>query len=89
MTSFVTGDFRKCFRELPDEIQKQARKAYKLWRENSAHSSLRFKCVNDKEQIYAVRVGRGWRALGLMEGDAMYWFWIGSHAEYDKILSQY
>jgi hypothetical protein len=33
-----------------------------------------------------VRVSRGWRALGLLESDTMYWFWIGSHAEYDRLL---
>jgi hypothetical protein len=35
-----------------------------------------------------VRVGIGWRALGVREQDAMVWFWIGSHAEYDQILKQ-
>jgi hypothetical protein len=29
-----------------------------------------------------------YRVLGLREPDAMVWFWIGSHAEYDKLLAQ-
>jgi hypothetical protein len=24
----------------------------------------------------------------LREGDSLLWFWIGSHADYDKLLSQ-
>jgi len=38
--------------------------------------------------IYSVRVGLGYRALGAMAGDTVTWFWIGSHAEYDKLLDQ-
>jgi hypothetical protein len=36
--------------------------------------------------VYSVRVGLGWRALGVREGDVMVWFWIGSHADYDRLL---
>jgi hypothetical protein len=38
--------------------------------------------------MYSVRVGLGWPAVGLIEGDAFYWFWIGSHADYDNQLKQ-
>jgi hypothetical protein len=31
-------------------------------------------------------LGLGYRALGLREADHIYWFWIGSHAEYDELL---
>ena len=33
-------------------------------------------------------VGIGWRALGVRKADEekIVWFWVGSHAEYDKIL---
>jgi hypothetical protein len=33
-----------------------------------------------------VRVGLGYRALGVREADTMVWFWIGSHAEYDRLV---
>jgi hypothetical protein len=35
-----------------------------------------------------VRVGIGWRALGVKQEDTMVWFWIGSHAEYDRLLDE-
>jgi hypothetical protein len=86
MNSRITEDFVACFRRLPDEIQKLARKNYRLWRNNPRHPSLRFKRVNRKQPIYAVRVGSGYRALGLLEGDTVTWFWIGTHAEYEQLL---
>jgi len=37
--------------------------------------------------VYAVWVGIGWRAVGIMKDlDTIVWFWIGSHSEYDKLL---
>jgi hypothetical protein len=42
--------------------------------------------VSDKEPVYSARVSLGWRALGLLEGDTVTWFWIGSHADYEKLL---
>ncbi len=86
MNSQVTDDFLACFTRLPDAVKTQARKACRLWRDNPAHPGLHFKRIHGHEALYAVRVGRGWRALGLLEGDAMTWFWIGSHAEYDQII---
>jgi hypothetical protein len=51
-----------------------------------AHPSLRFKLVHPTRPIYSVRIGLDYRALGLREGDTMVWFWIGSHAEYDRLV---
>jgi len=28
---------------------------------------------------------RGHRALALLEGDTFYWFWVGSHDEYERL----
>ncbi len=86
MNSRLTDDFLECFARLPDEIKALARKAYRLWRQNPAHPGLQFKRIHGREPLFSVRVGLGWRAAGLMEGDTITWFWIGSHAEYDKLI---
>lgn len=86
MNSQITEDFLACFARLPDAVKTQARKAYRLWRDNPSHPSLHFKQIHGHEALYAVRVGLGWRALGLREGDTITWFWIGSHAEYDQLV---
>lgn len=88
MNSRLTEDFLACFAELPETIKVQARRVYRSWRENPYHPSLHFKKVHNREPIYSVRVSLGWRVLGLLEGDTMYWFWIGSHAEYDRLLER-
>jgi hypothetical protein len=88
LNSRVTEDFLACFAVLPEAIKDQARRAYRLWRQNPSHPGLHFKRVHDREPIYSARVGRGWRVLGLLEGDTVTWFWIGSHAEYDRMLER-
>jgi len=88
LNSRVTEDFLACFADLPEPVKAQARKAYRLWRQNAAHPSLQFKKVHAREPIYSARISLGWRVLGLLEGDTIYWFWIGSHAEYDRLLEQ-
>jgi len=65
-------------------MQAQARKAFGLWNENPFHPSLHFKCINVEENIWAVRISRGYRALGVMDGNTVTWFWVGSHTEYEK-----
>jgi hypothetical protein len=86
--SFITRSFRRHFQCLPKDVQDQARRAYALWRNNPNHGSLQFKRVSQRQPVYLVRVGRSWRALGLQDEDAMYWFWIGTHAEYDELLKR-
>jgi hypothetical protein len=71
---------------LPPEVRQQARNKYRLWRQNPHHPSLHFKRVSDKEPLYSIRVNIGWRALGLLENDTITWFWIGSHADYEKLI---
>jgi hypothetical protein len=44
--------------------------------------------VSRRQPIYSVRIGIGYRALGLREEDRVFWFWIGSHAEYDELLKR-
>jgi hypothetical protein len=86
VTSLLTDDFRACFAALPAEVREQARQAYQRWRENPAHPGLRYKPVRGQPGLWSVRVGRGWRALGRVDGDTITWFWIGSHADYDGLI---
>ena len=86
MTSRTTRRFREAYAQLPDHVKRRAREAYRRFRENPNHPSLRFKQIHATEPVYAARVGLGYRALAVMDRDAVIWFWIGSHAEYDQIL---
>ena len=86
MKSRTVPEFWQLFRNLPPDIQKRAHKTYHLWRVNSFAGGLRFKRVSKREPIYSVRIGRSYRALGLLEGDTIYWYFIGNHDEYDRYL---
>jgi hypothetical protein len=89
MNSRVTEGFAALFSKLPDAVKEQTRKSYHFWRQNPAHPSLHFKRIEGQEQLYSVRVGLGWRAVGLLENDTITWHWIGSHADYDKLLRRH
>ena len=88
MNSQLTDDFLDCYMRLPATVREQARRAYRLWRDNPSHPSLQFKRVHTTEPIYSARVGLGWRALGTLDGNTMSWFWIGSHADYDELIAR-
>jgi len=89
MNSHITNRFREAFAELPAEVQKQARQAYRLVVENPYHPSLRFKSIHPTRPIYSVRIGLDYRAVGIRDGDTILWYWIGSHADYDKLIRQF
>lgn len=88
MKSRATPRFWAAYRELPAEIRSLAQKAYRLFQENPGHPSLHFKKVHDRDPIYSARVTLGYRAVGLLEDDEITWFWIGTHAGYDRLLDQ-
>jgi len=84
--SELTEEFITLFEKLPQRIKRLARKNYRLWVQNPIHPSLDFKRVGKRSFTYSIRVGIGWRALGVVDDDTITWFWIGSHAEYNSIL---
>jgi hypothetical protein len=86
MKSSVTQTFRKPLNELPTSAQEQAAKVYVLWQKDPYHPSLQFKRVSQKQPIYSARVNLNYRVLGLLESDHIYWYWIGTHDEYDDLL---
>lgn len=86
MKSRATPKFWRCYEHLPRRVQQRARKAYQLWMANPDHPSLQFKRVDEEEPIYSVRVTGDYRALGLLEGDTVIWYWIGRHDEYERLL---
>jgi len=85
--SHTTERFRRAFKNLPREVQDQARRAYNLFERDPYHPSLRFKQVHSTRPIYSVRINVDYRALGVRGGETIIWFWIGSHAGYDHLIS--
>lgn len=88
MNSRTTLRFRELLAALPAHVRQQAREAYRIFEQNPAHPGLRFKQVHADPPIYSARVGIGYRAVGALDGDTVVWYWIGSHADYDKLLAR-
>ncbi len=86
MKSATLPSFWSAYRSLDRSTRNQARKAYTLWTENPFHPSLHFKCINQQEDIWSVRISLGYRAIGVFEGDTATWFWAGSHDDYERFF---
>ncbi|NJK92385.1 MAG: hypothetical protein HC904_11435 [Blastochloris sp.] len=83
MKSSATSKFWKAYADLPAVIQQVSRKQYQLWLADPRHPSLQFKKVGP---FWSVRVTDDYRSLALLKEGTYYWFWIGTHAEYNQIL---
>jgi hypothetical protein len=79
----TTPQFWERFDALPKEVQELARKNFKLLNQDSRHPSLQFKRLGD---YWSARVGLKYRALAVEDGSDFVWVWIGTHAEYDKLI---
>ncbi|MEO1210300.1 MAG: hypothetical protein AAFX78_12230 [Cyanobacteria bacterium J06638_20] len=84
MKSFTTPEFWQAYAALNPKMKERARSAYQLWKGKSMHPSLHFKKVG--KNLWSVRISGGYRALALKKGNDYYWFWIGSHEDYETLL---
>jgi hypothetical protein len=75
--------FWKAYEKLPVDIQKLADEHFSILKSNPSHPSLYFKKI---DRFWSVRIGLHWRALAIEDDATCIWFWIGSHAEYDRLL---
>ena len=58
------------------------------FKQNPYHPNFHFKKVHTIRPIYSARINVDYRAVGIKENGEIVWFWIGSHADYGKLLSQ-
>jgi hypothetical protein len=49
--SRITAQFRQGFADLPEQVQEQTREAYRLFKQDPSHPSLRFKKVQQNYQF--------------------------------------
>ncbi len=88
MNSKTTERFWKRYAGLPGTIRKRAKEAYKQFQEDPYYPSLHFKQVHSTRPIFSVRITKDYRTVGIIQGEDIIWFWIGTHSEYNKILKQ-
>jgi hypothetical protein len=81
--SIPVPTFWSLYAALPSEVRKAADKQFALFLDNPHHRSLGFA---RKGNVYTVEIGRSYRALARRRDDTYYWFWIGSHEAYNKLM---
>jgi hypothetical protein len=84
LTHHASPEFWTCYNALPAPIREQADKAFELLKANPQHPSLHFKKVG---RFWSARVGLHYRVLGVDVSDGIIWFWIGTHADYDRLIT--
>jgi hypothetical protein len=84
VTHHASPAFWTCYDALPADVRALADKQFALLKENPRHPSLHFKRIS---RFHSVRVGTHYRALAVDAPDGALWFWIGSHAEYDRLVA--
>ncbi|MFM8330441.1 MAG: hypothetical protein ACKN9T_02005 [Candidatus Methylumidiphilus sp.] len=80
----TASSFWACYARLPVEIRSLARKNFELLKADISHPSLQFKKVG---KVWSARVGSNYRAVATQIEGGFLWVWIGTHAEYDKLLA--
>lgn len=83
MNHHASPDFWSCYHALPVSIRELADKSFALLKADPTHPSLHFKKVG---RFWAARVGLHYRAVAVEASDGLVWFWVGTHAEYDRLV---
>lgn len=83
MRHLASPRFWASYHALPADVRELADKNHALLKSNPRHPSLHFKRIGE---LWSVRVGDHYRALGMDVREGIYWIWIGTHAEYDKLV---
>ncbi|MFN3636281.1 MAG: hypothetical protein ACK4UZ_11175 [Rhizobium rhizophilum] len=85
MNHHATPEFWNYYNALPEAVRKLADRNFQRLKADHQHPSLHFKQIG---KVWSARVGIGHRALAVRSGEDWIWFWIGSHADYDKLITR-
>jgi hypothetical protein len=83
MKHLASPSFWELYERVPDPIQELADKNFELLKADPNHPSLHLKKAG---KYWSARVGIKYRVLGVNVDEGVLWFWIGTHAEYDKLV---
>jgi len=82
MSHHAHPDFRSQYHRLPRHIRDLADQNFELLKSDPRHPYLHLKKVG---RHWSVRVGIHYRAIGVESPQGILWYWIGTHAEYDRM----
>lgn len=87
MISRTHRDFWRLYARLGPDNRRAAARAFARFCNDPNHPSLRFKKLIGRGDIWSVRVNDDIRAAGRRQGEAIRWFWIGTHNDFDHRFS--
>jgi hypothetical protein len=82
------------FRALPAEIRTAATAAFGMFLQNPQHPALRSHQLKPTKKgqhwpgSISVSVTIGYRAIYVVRNGVNLWYWIGSHADYDRLTGR-
>jgi len=65
MNSKTSERFWKCYNDLPESIKKEAKKAYRLFKNNPYYPGLHFKRIHSTRPVFSLRITKDYRVLGV------------------------
>jgi hypothetical protein len=81
---FKDPRFTPLYNALPASVRDLADKYSAPLKQDPKHSSLHFKRL--KGNLWSVGIRLAHRALAVEKKDGFQWYWIGSHAEYNRLV---
>ena len=88
LNHFTNTNYWSLYRRLPSHVREIADKCFALLKSDPKHPSLHLKKIGE---LWSVRAGIHYRAIGMDtpgEEKGILWFWIGPHAEYDRLIKR-
>ncbi len=86
----TTRQFREQFSLLPPAVQALVWATCVVFERDPSHPSLRSHRLDERGKSnalpdsYSVSITMKYRAIYVVDNGINYWYWIGSHADYDR-----
>lgn len=90
----TTAEFRELYARLPPSIQKLTRDACILFDRDPNHPSFRRHVLRDTRSgshapdSISISITMSYRAVYVVVDDVNVWYWIGTHAQYDRFTGR-
>ncbi len=84
MNHHASPSFWAAYHRLPENVRRIADRNFELLKDNPRHPSLHLKKTG---RFWSARAGIRYRALAVEVDDGLLWFWIGNHADYDRLIN--
>ena len=84
MRHLASLSFWVAYEALPERIQRLADRTFDILKVDQRYPALHFKRIG---RYWSVRIGLHYRALGVEVEEGLLWVWIGSHADYDRLIN--